>query len=786
MKWLDRYPSLSLLTIATAVFAFCLADGAFFLAVVAAIVMLVAWLFRHREPPMVLPKLVINLFVLAAILHAAISRGAADVGPAVVSDLGEFLVYVQLIKLFDRRSHRDEIQCLTLSLFVVVAAILTSNSLGLGVLLVCYAPMIVASSMLVQIRRGNWHRSTSAPSRTRVQVQTSLTLPTGAFSKRVTRATSVPSAMPGKAKKKNAKRFAKPKAQISPDRRFSRLTAQSTFFFAIIAAVVFVLAPRGLGEGNFGGLGMIQTRSIGYTETIKLGQGGFLNESSRPVLDMKVTDQEGRNVGLGQVFYLRGTTRNEYDRNGRIWQGSTDRGDGGTELISTPLPANTSYIEQKISMRGSSRQSRLFSIWRPISVKIDNATSTAALPEIAEPRVFRRGDLTLSASNDRQRRVALSYTVKSAPNIAVIEDEPPPASFNRLPERIGEIAAEVIAKSRVAPDADRSDPLVIRQIASAIRDYLQVGFEYTTDLPSPPGNVDPIVWFLETSKRGHCEYYASAMTTMLQSQGVPARLVTGYVAAEFNSLTGEYIVRESNAHAWVEVYLGNGRWQTFDPTPNGVIDNLHRPSDSLASQLRQWYDMIEFNWSSSIIGFDKLKQSNLLGRKFAFRDFLSGITEWLNSTGERVMDRLKLGRLTDRVPPAILPLLPLILVVSIFLYMFSNLILNKLSALQRKPASDPELAAILHQAEFYTQSLSHLARAGVAKPSSRPPLAHAQTLKDERSRLADSFSKVTSLFYHLRFGRHTLTPEEARAAREAAGDLAQAAGVGDDQSPKVR
>lgn len=786
MKWIDRYPSLSLLTIATAVFAFCLADGAFVLAVVAAIVLLIAWLFRHREQPMVLPKFVINLFVLTAILHAAISRGAADVGPAVVSDLGEFLVYVQLIKLFDRRSHRDEIQCLTLSLFVVVAAILTSNSLGLGVLLICYAPIIVATSMLVQIRRGNWHRSTSAPFPTSARVQRRLAFPTVTSSKPASRATSVQHAGADKAGGKGLRRLAKQRAQTSADRRFSRLTAQSTFFFAIIAAAVFVLAPRGLGEGNFGGLGMIQTRSIGYTETIKLGQGGFLNESSRPVLDMKVTDQEGRNVGLGQVFYLRGTTRNEYDRNGRIWQGAVERGDVGTHLISSHLPANTSYLAQKITMRGTSRQSRLFSVWRPVSVTIDNSTSTPTLPDITEPRVFSRSDLTLSASNDRQRRVALSYTVISAPNVSIIEDEPPQATFNRLPERIGEIAAEVIAKSRVAPNADRNDPLVIRQIASAIRDYLQVGFEYTTDLPSPPGSVDPIVWFLETSKRGHCEYYASAMTTMLQSLGVPARLVTGYVAAEFNSLTGEYVVRESNAHAWVEVYLGNGRWQTFDPTPSGVIDNLHRPSDSLASQIRQWYDMIEFNWSSSIVGFDKLKQSSLLGRKFAFKDFFSDITGWLNDTGERAMDRLRLGKLTDRVPPAILPLLPLILVVSVFLYMFSNLILNKLSSLRRTTSVDPELATILHQAEFYTQSLSHLAHAGVEKPPSRPPLAHADALKDDRSPLADSFSKVTSLFYRLRFGRHTLTPEEVRAAREAAGELAQAAGVGNDQNQKVR
>ena len=66
---------------------------------------------------------------------------------------------------------------------------------------------------------------------------------------------------------------------------------------------------------------------------------------------------------------------------------------------------------------------------------------------------------------------------------------------------------------------------------------------------------DPIAYFLFERKRGHCEYFASSMAVMLRAVGIPSRVVTGFRGGEFNDLTGSYIIRARDAHAWVEAYI---------------------------------------------------------------------------------------------------------------------------------------------------------------------------------------------------------------------------------------
>ena len=73
--------------------------------------------------------------------------------------------------------------------------------------------------------------------------------------------------------------------------------------------------------------------------------------------------------------------------------------------------------------------------------------------------------------------------------------------------------------------------------------------------------------FLFRTRRGHCEFFATAMVVMLRSQGIPARFVTGFLGGEENAFEGYYVVRQSNAHAWVEAWFPDRGWQVFDPTP---------------------------------------------------------------------------------------------------------------------------------------------------------------------------------------------------------------------------
>jgi transglutaminase-like putative cysteine protease len=129
--------------------------------------------------------------------------------------------------------------------------------------------------------------------------------------------------------------------------------------------------------------------------------------------------------------------------------------------------------------------------------------------------------------------------------------EPPP----KLDPRIPQLAQKITAA------ADNSyDKSVV------LESYLRRNFGYTLNLAGKPG-ADPLAQFLFVTKAGHCEYFASAMAVMLRTLGIPSREVNGFLPGEYNDLAGDYIVRASDAHSWVEAYFPGSGWITFDPTP---------------------------------------------------------------------------------------------------------------------------------------------------------------------------------------------------------------------------
>src|SRR5438270_3435868 len=134
------------------------------------------------------------------------------------------------------------------------------------------------------------------------------------------------------------------------------------------------------------------------------------------------------------------------------------------------------------------------------------------------------------------------------------------ATYLQLPAlldpRIPQLAKQIGARARNPYDKS----LAIEGFLSGSR------FTYTLNLTGKPGG-DPLAHFLFESRAGHCEYFASAMAVMLRTVRIPTREVNGFLPGEFNDLAGDYIVRASDAHSWVEVYFPGTGWVTFDPTP---------------------------------------------------------------------------------------------------------------------------------------------------------------------------------------------------------------------------
>lgn len=114
--------------------------------------------------------------------------------------------------------------------------------------------------------------------------------------------------------------------------------------------------------------------------------------------------------------------------------------------------------------------------------------------------------------------------------------------------------------------------------ALAVRDYLRTNILYNDQIDAAPEGVDPVHYTLFDIHEGYCNYYASAMAVMLRSQGVPARVVSGYALGEYDGSTNSYRVRSSNLHTWVETYFPGYGWIQFEPTAS--IPVFERPESS--------------------------------------------------------------------------------------------------------------------------------------------------------------------------------------------------------------
>jgi transglutaminase-like putative cysteine protease len=162
---------------------------------------------------------------------------------------------------------------------------------------------------------------------------------------------------------------------------------------------------------------------------------------------------------------------------------------------------------------------------------------------------------------------------------------PPSAGDLALPTEIGVPLMELAASwvSGASSDSER---------IAALQARLESGFVYTLDAPADlsgdDATRDPLLVFLQETRAGHCEYFASAMTLLARASGVPARLVTGYRIAEWNGFGDYGIVRERHAHAWTEVHLANRGWVAVDPSP------LRGSESAEAEVTPMWAGLIDY------------------------------------------------------------------------------------------------------------------------------------------------------------------------------------------------
>jgi protein-glutamine gamma-glutamyltransferase len=279
----------------------------------------------------------------------------------------------------------------------------------------------------------------------------------------------------------------------------------------------------------------------------------------------------------------------------------------------------------------------------------------------------------------------------------------------------------------------------------AIEDYLRNNFIYTLNLSQNAG-ADPLAQFLFKTKTGHCEYFASSMTVMLRTLGIPSREVNGFLPGEYNEVAGDYIVRASDAHSWVEAYFPGNGWLTFDPTPPS-----NEETSGVLSRLALYVDWFQLTWNEWVINYDFSRQSSLaknVGQLSS--DWKDAWREKLQRAQDGLMDRLTLFQAKHPRLRFFFPIVLLILLFALRMEWVRRLFEWFGLRLQTQGTSgnrlNPQMASRL-----YGELLRVLEKRGFTRAEAQTPKEFAASLTIQPS-LAPMVTEFTDLYAQARFG----------------------------------
>lgn len=464
-------------------------------------------------------------------------------------------------------------------------------------------------------------------------------------------------------------------------------------------AAIFFLMPRSAAQ-YLSAYSHPSDFSVGFSEQVQLGRIGQIQQSNAVAMHIRIDGDEHGNYSL----LWRGVGLSEFD--GRTWSNPYRR-------LATPVRRAADGNFQLRALTGASMQ-----------VPHSRAIHYHVLMEPLGSNVF---FLTMQprllAGNYRmvtQDAAGAVYNVDGTHPVSQYEadSELPLNLAEDLQRSQGLMPPEYPAAYLQVPALDIQIPQLARQItagatnsydkAAAIEQYLKTNFSYTLELPSTPPE-DPVANFLFERKAGHCEYYASAMAVMLRSVGVPTRVITGFRGGEFNDVTRSYVVRESNAHAWVEVYFPGTGWVSFDPTPS--TPGLSRTGWSRAML---YFDAMGSFWREWVVNYDSAHQKGL-GEEVnqSTRAWVDRVRRWGQKEHERLLavarsTGLRMARSPERwIEGGIASLLLVGLLVGARPAWRGM----RRSWVQRNPEKAPKQAASL----WYFRMLRVVARSGVKK-----------------------------------------------------------------------
>jgi len=693
-----------------------------------------------------------------------------------IQAVGHFTLWLQVLQLYAHKNNRDYALLLVLSLLQIIGAstLPGGTSIFFGALLCIYSTLALFTVLIFQFK---------------------------STSDQVLRATQA--AAPGE--------VAVERPSIIAGRglrwHFRGMTAGIGVLCALVALLVFLLLPRAGTNAMAGGDDARALSQVsGFRNTVAL-TGGTLTLNRDVVMHLRLTYQGAAKESVpGQgLWYLRGASLDTYRPHLHQWT-------RGREILaydqtlSVPAqglnltePASAdATLEAEITVRKGSF-STLFTLFPPNFVAGD-VSSVRFNPQDQqlERLTFTPGNKEDSGGGGYTYRVRRSLGDPVPTFRAYLHREAgdsPVAPAAEVEEtRSGDYAhgwrvnltpirnlgTQILQSRGLQRDPNvRHDPRDA-QIVQSLSDYLSNQFTYTLNNPPMEMREDPIYEFLLHRREGHCELFAAGLAALARAQGLRARVVTGYVASEYNTVGGYYVVRESDAHAWCEMEVAPGVWQRFDPTPAPALRSEHPTQRTwLLSWLRDCYVHLEYTWISQVLAYDNTTRNAMLDQvranvQAATQDdanWLGAGTAWLH----RFTQNWRLDTLGYVLLTGILLAIGMGLLILARIWLVRR---RRLVALQLTRLPRAQRRRLVRQLGFYLTMLDMLERHGWHRPSWQSPFAFAQELTRRNEVTFEPVLALTEHFYEVRFGHRILDPVRRRLIRAHLRRLEESLGQG--------
>lgn len=646
------------------------------------------------------------------------------------------LIWLTLIKVVQRKAERDWIFLYALSFFEILFAAGSRFDSRMFALFVVYVLAALCAGITGEIRRA-------------ARVSQSLDFSLNSLNKETNNKET-------KTSWRESSRFGvlRPFAHAPAGRLF--VIALAVFVLVVAFALpIFFLAPRftrssalarsNMSSGSGGG------NTIGYADKVNLGNIGRLQQSSEIVMRVRV---ENLPPDFREVMRWRGSAFDTFD--GYSWRRfqttrfPAERSEG--DLYKISVTKNPRRLVRQTFFVEPTDTAMLFAAPRLVAVEgtlpfvlIDTESGAQARPHPNVRLTYRAySDFDALDANDYEQTVIDDASINTPANARYLQL---PANFN---PRIRELAKRVSATA--TNDYERS---------RLIESYLRDNFAYSFDMRAT--GEDPLSDFLFRVRAGHCEYFASAMTLMLRSLNIPARVATGFQTGEYNDAADAYIVRQNNAHAWTEVYFPNAnQWTSFDSTPPANPANENANGDSWLASFSKYSEAAELAWLQYVVTYGKQEQQwlarNLSAKLNANRANLkTAVDEWSVSWRD-LKESLSKRKNSDAAQTnqsryALAEVLAFagLAILALVLY---------LNYKRKTDALKDEAQKSVSECDFYARMIASFEARGVRRDKAKTPREFAQTIKTEEA------TYITEAFERVRYGKASLTEFERKRVED--------------------